>query len=213
VKTGKHFLVLVEDVRKTGIRPKVVASGGESRIRMSTRGRAGGSHSEYMVCAYNYFSRGREASTRRSGPRPRVGGRFVLGGPMCCFAGLSIEIFAFADQSIYLSRLVPHSLLILGARFKRRLKTSRCLYIYAPCVSSQIKMHALDEAARGAQSVSETFFMWCGTFEEIEQTHARISQQAFHRGEASSAGIPRHRAAWRNGKKPYFTFSMCASTS
>ena len=55
VKTGKHFLVLVEDVRKTGIRPKVVASGGESRIRMSTRGRAGGSHSEgverYVLCA------------------------------------------------------------------------------------------------------------------------------------------------------------------
>jgi hypothetical protein len=33
------------------------------------------------VCAYNYFSCGREGSPRRPGPRPRAGGRFVLGGP------------------------------------------------------------------------------------------------------------------------------------
>jgi hypothetical protein len=43
------------------------------------------------------------------------------------------NIFAFADQSIYLSRWVPHSLLILGARFKRRLKTSSddTMYFFA----------------------------------------------------------------------------------
>jgi hypothetical protein len=54
VKTGKHFVVLVEDVRRTGIQPKAVAGGGESRIRMATRGRAGGSHTEgvgrYVLC-------------------------------------------------------------------------------------------------------------------------------------------------------------------
>ena len=33
------------------------------------------------VCAYNYFSCGREAWPRRPGRRPHANGRFVLGGP------------------------------------------------------------------------------------------------------------------------------------
>jgi hypothetical protein len=42
VKTYKRFMVFVEDVRKTHIRVKSVAGGGESRIRVTTRSRLGG---------------------------------------------------------------------------------------------------------------------------------------------------------------------------
>jgi hypothetical protein len=43
------------------------------------------------------------------------------------------NIFAFAGQSIYLSRWVPHSVLVLGARSKRRLKTASddAMYFFA----------------------------------------------------------------------------------
>ena len=52
------------------------------------------------------------------------------------------NIFAFADQSIYLSRWVPHSLLILGARFKRRLKTSSddTMYFFAIAAVQPVRM-------------------------------------------------------------------------